>query len=151
MSSSTSTEAGRPGAPPARRKAGARLSILAGAGFAAGLAIANWPTVGERAMEFFALMGQPRLEAMRAMEEPVVGPDGVARSDWLMFFEDDASPAERERLLARHESVRFVDRTFFASGVVVSIPDSAKVVVDALRSSPAVWLMLRDRPFYLCH
>lgn len=146
-----STEAGRPQAPATRRKVGARLSILAAAGFAAGLAIANWPVVGERAMEFFALMGQPRLEAMRALEEPAVGPDGVARTDWLVFFEDDASQADRERLLARHESVRFVDRTIFSSGVVVSIPDSAKAVVGALRSSPAVWLMLRDRPFYLCH
>ena len=146
-----STEAGRPEAPAARRKTGARLSILAAAGFAAGLAIANWPVVGERAMEFFALMGQPRLEAMRALEEPVVGPDGVARTDWLVFFEDHASQADRERLLARHESVRFVDRTIFSSGVVVSIPDSAKAVVGALRASPAVWLMLRDRPFYLCH
>lgn len=148
---STSTEAGRPGGRAARRKTGARLSILAAAGFAAGLAIANWPVIGERAMEFFALMGQPRLEAMRALEEPVVGLDGVARTDWLVFFEGDASPADRERLLARHESVRFVDRTIFSSGVVVSIPDSAKAVVGALRSSPAVWLMLRDRPFYLCH
>ncbi len=146
-----SAEAGRPGARAARRKTGARLSILAAAGFAAGLAIANWPVVGERAMEFFALMGQPRLEAMRALEEPVVGPDGVARTDWLVFFEDHASQADRERLLARHEAVRFVDRTIFSSGVVVSIPDSAKAVVGALRASPAVWLMLRDRPFYLCH
>ena len=146
-----STEAGRPEAPAGRWKTGARLSILAAAGFAAGLAIANWPVVGERAMEFFALMGQPRLEAMRALEEPVVGPDGVARTDWLVFFEDHASQADRERLLARHEAVRFVDRTIFSSGVVVSIPDSASAVVDALRVSPAIWIMLKDRPFYLCH
>ena len=146
-----SAEAGRPEAPPARWKTGARLSVLAAAGFAAGLAVANWPVVGERAMEFFALMGQPRLEAMRALEEPVVGPDGVARTDWLVFFEDDAPEAERERVLARHGSVRFVEPTIFSSGVVVSIPDSARAVVDALRASPAVWLMLRDRPFYLCH
>ena len=146
-----SAEAGRPEAPAARWKTGTRLSVLAAAGFAAGLAVANWPAVGERAMEFFALMGQPRLEAMRALEEPVVGPDGVARTDWLVFFEDDAPEAERERVLARHESVRFVEPTIFSSGVVISIPDSARAVVDALRASPAVWLMLRDRPFYLCH
>ena len=146
-----STEVRRSEAPAARRKTGARLSILAAAAFSAGLAIASWPVVGERVMEFFALMGQPRLEAMRAMEEPVVGPDGVARTHWLVFFEDDAPETERERLLARHESVRFVERTIFADGVVVSIPDSARAVVGALRSSPAVWLMLKDRPFYLCH
>lgn len=146
-----STEAGRSQPPAARAKAGVRLSILAAAGFAAGLAIASWPAVGERAMEFFALMGQPRLEAMRAMEEPVVGPDGVARTDWLVFFDGDAPEAERARLLARHESVRFVDRTIFPGGVVLSIPESAKAVVAAIRSSPAVWLMLKDRPFYLCH
>ena len=146
-----SIEAERPQVPHARRKAGARLSLLAAVAFAAGLAIANWPVVSGRAMEFFALMGQPRLEAMRAMEEPVVGPDGIARSDWLVFFEDDAPESERARLLAEHESVHFVDRTFFASGVVVSIPDKARAVVRAIRSSPAVWLMLKDRPFYLCH
>ena len=144
-------EAQRPGAPPARRKTGTRLSLLAVAAFAAGLAIANWPVVGERAMEFFALMGQPRLQAMQAMEEPVVGPDGIARTDWLVFFEDDAPEKERERVLARHESARFVDRTIFSNAVVISIPDSARAVVGAIRSSPAVWLLLKDRPFYLCH
>ena len=146
-----STEARRPGAPPARRKVGVRLTMLAAAAFAAGLAIANWPAVGDRAMEFFALMGQPRLEAMQAMEEPVVGPDGIPRSDWLLFFEDDAHESERSGLLDRHQSVRFVDETIFSNAVVVSIPDSAKAVVQAIRSSPAVWLMLKDRPFYLCH
>ena len=144
-------EAQRPGAPPARRKTGTRLSLLAVAAFAAGLAIANWPVVGERAMEFFALMGQPRLQAMQAMEEPVVGPDGIARTDWLVFFENDAPEKERERLLTRHASVRFVDRTIFSNAVVISIPDSARAVVGAIRSSPAVWLLLKDRPFYLCH
>ena len=125
--------------------------MLAAAAFAAGLAIANWPAVGDRAMEFFALMGQPRLEAMQAMEEPVVGPDGIARTDWLVFFDDDAPESERSGLLERHQSVRFVDETIFSNGVVVSIPDSAKAPVEAIRSSPAVWLMLKDRPFYLCH
>ncbi len=146
-----SIDAQRPSAPPARWKAGTRLSILAAAAFAAGLAIANWPVVGDRAMAFFALMGQPRLEAIRAMEEPVVGADGVARADWLVFFEDGAPQAERSRLLARHESVRFVDETIFSNAVVLSIPESSKSVVSAIRSSPAVWLMLKDRPFYLCH
>lgn len=146
-----STEARRPAAPRVRRKAGIRLSMLAAAAFAAGLAIANWPAVGDRAMELFVLLGQPRLEAMQAMEEPIVGPDGIARSDWLVFFEDDAPESERSGLLDRHESVRFVDETIFSNGVVVSIPDSARAVVQALRSSPAVWLMLKDRPFYLCH
>ena len=141
----------RPGATGTRRKAGAWLSVLAATAFAAGLAIANWPAVGGRAMEFLAFLGKPRLEAMQAMEEPVVGPDGVARTDWLVFFEDDAPDSERERLLARHESVHFVDRTIFSNGVVFSIPDSAKAIVSAIRSSPAVWLMLKDRPFYLCH
>ena len=135
----------------ARRRTGAWISILAVAAFATGLAIANWPVVSDRAMEFFALMGQPRLDAMRAMEEPVVGPDGIARSDWLVFFEDESSTSDRQRLLAEHESVRFVDTTIFANGVVLSIPDAAKLVVSAIRSSPAVWLMLKDRPFYLCH
>ena len=144
-------EARRPEFPPTRRKAGAWLSILAAAAFAAGLAIANWPAVGDRAMDFFALMGQPRLEAMQAMEEPVVGPDGIARSEWLVFFEDDAPESERNGLLDRHTSVHFVDTTFFSNGVVVSIPDSANAVVQAIRSSPAVWLVLKDRPFYLCH
>ena len=146
-----SIEVERPEPVRSRRRTGARLSVLAAAAFAAGLAIANWPVVSDRAMEFFVLMGQPRLEAMRAMEEPVVGPDGVARSDWLVFFEDDAPESERERLLAEHESVRFVDTTFFSNGVVVSIPDASKLAVSAIRSSPAVWLLLRDRPFYLCH
>lgn len=146
-----STEARQTGAPRVRRKAGIRLSMLAAAAFAAGLAIANWPAVGDRAMELFVLLGQPRLEAMQAMEEPIVGPDGIARSDWLVFFEDDAPESERSGLLDRHESVRFVDETIFSNGVVVSIPDSARAVVQALRSSPAVWLMLKDRPFYLCH
>lgn len=146
-----SIEVERTGPPRTRRKAGARLSVLAVAAFLTGLAIANWPTVAERAMQFLALVGQPRLEAMRAVEEPVVGPDGVARSDWLVFYEDDAPQSERDRLLAEHESVRFVEETIFSNGVVVSIPDAAKAVVSALRSSPAVWLMLKDRPFYLCH
>ena len=146
-----SIEAERPRDLNARRRAGTRLALLGAAAFAAGLAIANWTLVSGRAMELLALMGQPRLEAMRAMEEPVVGPDGVARSDWLVFFEDEAPESERARLLAEHESVRFVDQTIFASGVVVSIPDGAKAVVSAIRSSPAVWLMLKDRPFYLCH
>ena len=146
-----STEARRPGAPRVRRKAGVRLSMLAVAAFAVGLAIANWPAVGDRAMELLVLLGQPRLEAMQAMEEPVLGPDGIARTDWLVFFEDDALESERSGLLDRHESVRFVDETIFSDGVVVSIPDSAKAVVQAIRSSPAVWLMLKDRPFYLCH
>ena len=146
-----SIEAERPEPVRARRRAGAWLSVLAVAAFAAGLAIANWPIVSDRAMEFFALMGKPRREAMRAMEEPVIGPDGVARTDWLVFFEDDASQTDRDRLLAEHESVRFVDTTIFSNGVVVSIPDAAKLVVSAIRSSPAVWLMLKDRPFYLCH
>lgn len=147
-----SFEAPRSGAPaPARRKAAAWLSVLAAVAFAAGLAIANWPAVGDRAMEFFVLMGQPRLEAMQAMERPVAGPDGIARSDWLVFFEGDAPQSERAGLIERHESVRFVDRTIFSNGVVVSIPDSARAVVQAIRSSPAVWLMLKDRPFYLCH
>ena len=128
-----------------------RLALLAAAAFAAGLAIANWPAVSDRAMRFFALMGQPRLEAMRAMEAPVIGADGIARTDWLIFFEDEVLEPRRRRLLAEHESVRFVDRTIFSNGVVVSIPDAAKAVVTAIRSSPAVWLMLRDRPFYLCH
>ena len=146
-----SIEVERPGPVRARRRAVTRLAFLAAAAFAAGLAIANWPAVTERAMHFFAVMGQPRLEAMRAMEAPVVGADGIARTDWLVFFENDAPEPERKRLLAEHESVRFVDRTFFSDGVVVSIPDAAKSVVAAIRSSPAVWLMLRDRPFYLCH
>ena len=146
-----STEVPRPGAPRVRRKAGVRLSMLAAAAFVAGLAIANWPAVGDRAMELLVLLGQPRLEAMQAMEEPVLGPDGIARTDWLVFFEDDAPETERSGLLDRHESVRFVDETIFSNGVVVSIPDSAKAVVRAIRSSPAVWLMLKDRPFYLCH
>ena len=146
-----SSEARRPGAARARRKAGIRLSMLAVAAFGAGLAIANWPAVGDRAMEFFALLGQPRLEAMQAMEAPVVGPDGIARTDWLVFFEDDAPESERSGLLDRHESVRFVDETIFSNGVVVSIPDSARAMVQAIRSSPVVWLMLKDRPFYLCH
>ena len=146
-----STEARRRGAPRVRRKAGIRLSMLAVAAFVAGLAIANWPAVGNRAMELLVLLGQPRLEAMQAMEEPVVGPDGIARTDWLVFFEGDAPESERSGLLDRHESVRFVDETIFANGVVVSIPDSARAVVQAIRSSPAVWLMLKDRPFYLCH
>ena len=145
------TEARRPGTPRVRRKAGVRLSMLAVAAFAAGLAIANWPAVGDRAMELLVRLGQPRLEAMQAMEEPVLGPDGIARTDWLVFFEDDAPESERSGLLDRHESVRFVDETIFSNGVVVSIPDSAKAVVQAIRSSPAVWLMLKDRPFYLCH
>ena len=146
-----STEARRPGAPRVRRKAGIRLSMLAVAAFVAGLAIANWPAVGDWAMDLLVLLGQPRLEAMQAMEEPVVGPDGIARTDWLVFFEGDAPESERSGLLDRHESVRFVDETIFANGVVVSIPDSARAVVQAIRSSPAVWLMLKDRPFYLCH
>ncbi len=146
-----STEARRPAAPRLRRKAGVRLSMLAVAAFVAGLAIANWPAVGDRAMELLVLLGQPRLEAMQAMEEPVVGPDGIARTDWLVFFEGDAPESERSGLLDRHESVRFVDETIFANGVVVSIPDSARAVVQAIRSSPAVWLMLKDRPFFLCH
>lgn len=146
-----SIEVERPGPFRARRRAVARLALLAAAAFAAGLAIANWPAFSDRAMRFFALMGQPRLEAMRAMEEPVVGADGIARNDWLVFFEDEAPEPERRRLLAEHESMRFVDRTIFSNGVVVSIPDAAKAVVGAIRSSPAVWLMLRDRPFYLCH
>ena len=147
-----SFEAQRSGAPPpTRRKAGAWLLALAAAAFAAGLAIANWPAVGDRAMEFFVLMGQPRLEAMQAMEQPVAGPDGIARTDWIVFFEADAPQSERAGLIERHESVHFVDRTIFSNGVVVSIPDSARAVVQALRSSPAVWLMLKDRPFYLCH
>ena len=147
-----SSEVQRSDAPPAaRRKAGARLSVLAAAAFAAGLAIANWPAVGDRAMEFFVMMGQPRLEVIRAMEQPVVGPDGIARTDWLVFFEDDTPRSERAGLFDRHESVRFVDRTVFSNAVVVSIPDSARSVVRAIRSSPAVWLMLKDRPFYLCH
>ena len=146
-----STEARGPGAPRIRRKAGLRLSMLAAAAFAAGLAIANWSAVGDRAMELLIRLGQPRLEAMQAMEEPVLGPDGIARSDWLVFFEDDAPESERSGLLDRHESVRFVDETIFSNGVVVSIPDSARAVVRAIRSSPAVWLMLKDRPFYLCH
>ena len=128
------------------------LSILAAAAFATGLAIANWPLVSERAMQLFALMAQPRLEAMQAMEQAVVGSNGIARTDWLVFFDDDASESERQRLLAEHdESVRFVDRTFFSSAVVVSIPDAAKTVVSDIRSSPAVWLVLKDRPLYLCH
>lgn len=146
-----STEARRPAAPRLRRKAGVRLSMLAVAAFVAGLAIANWPAVGDRAMELLVLLGQPRLEAMQAVEEPVVGPDGIARTDWLVFFEGDAPESERSGLLDRHESVRFVDETIFANGVVVSIPDSARAVVQAIRSSPAVWLMLKDRPFFLCH
>lgn len=146
-----STEARRTGSPRVRRKAGVRLSMLAVAAFVAGLAIANWSAVGDRAMELLVLLGQPRLEAMQAMEEPVVGPDGIARTDWLVFFEDDAPESERSGLLDRHESVRFVDETIFSNGVVVSIPDSARAVVQAIRSSPAVWLMLKDRPFYLCH
>ena len=147
-----SFEAQRSGAPPpTRRKAGAWLLALAAAAFAAGLAIANWPAVGDRAMEFFVLMGQPRLEAMQAMEQPIAGPDGIRRTDWLVFFEDDAPQSERAGLIDRHESVHFVDRTIFSNGVVVSIPDSARAVVQAIRSSPAVWLMLKDRPFYLCH
>ena len=146
-----SIEAERPSALRVRRRSGVRISILAAIAFAAGLAIANWPVFSSRAMEFFALMGQPRLEAMRAMEEPVVGPDGVARSDWLVFFEDDAPQSDRDRLIAEHEPVRFVERTIFSNAVVVSIPDTARAVVSAIRSSPAVWLMLKDRPFYLCH
>ena len=146
-----SIEVERPGPLRARRRAVVRLALLAAAAFAAGLAIANWPAVSDRAMRFFALMGQPRLEAMRAMEAPVIGADGIARTDWLIFFEDEVLEPRRRRLLAEHESVRFVDRTIFSNGVVVSIPDAAKAVVTAIRSSPAVWLMLRDRPFYLCH
>ena len=146
-----SVETERPEPGRARRRTGVRVSILAVAAFATGLAIANWPVVSDRAMEFFVVMGQPRLDAMRAMEEPVVGPDGIARTDWLVFFEDDASESDRQRLLAEHESVRFVDTTIFANGVVLSIPDAARLVVSAIRSSPAVWLMLKDRPFYLCH
>ena len=146
-----SIEAHGQGPTAGRRRTGIRLSVLAATAFLAGLAVANWPAFGSRAMEFFALMGQPRLEAIRAMEEPAVGPDGIARADWLVFFEDDAPEAERARLLARHESVRFVDRTIFSNGVVVSIPESSKAIVSAIRSSPAVWLMLKDRAFYLCH
>ena len=124
---------------------------LAVAAFAVGAAIANWPTLGDRAMRFLALMGQPRLDAMQAIEEPIVGPDGIARADWLVFFDGGATEYERSRLLEEHDSVQFVDRTIFANGVVLSIPESARTVVAAIRSSPAVWLMLKDRPFYLCH
>lgn len=85
------------------------------------------------------------------MEEPVAGPDGVARSDWLVFFERGTPEAERARLLARHESVRFVDDTFFSNGVAVTISEPSEGVVRTLRASPAVWFVLRDRPFYLCH
>ena len=146
-----SIEVDRPGSVRGRRKAGARVTVLAVVAFVAGLAIANWPVVADRAMQFFVLMGEPRLEAMRAMEEPVIGPDGVARTDWLVFFEDEADESERDRVLAAHDSVHYVDKTFFSNGVVVSIPDAAKATVSAIRSSPAVWLMLKDRPFYLCH
>ena len=146
-----SIEVERPQPPPLRRRAVSGLVLLAVAAFAAGIAIANWPTIADRAMRMLAYLGQPRLEAMQAMEEPVIGPDGIARTDWLVFFEDDATQAERARLLERHGSVRFVERTIFSNGVVVSVPDSARAVVDAFRSSPAVWLMLKDRPFYLCH
>ena len=137
--------------PGARRAGGVWLVALLFASFLTGLATASWPALGDRAMRFLALMGQPRLDAIRAMEEPVAGPDGVARSDWLVFFEDDAAQAERDRLLARHESIRFVEKTFFSNGVVVSIPEPSRRIVGLLRASPAVWLMLRDRAFYLCH
>ena len=144
-------EAWQSGVTRVRRRAGVRFSMLAAAAFAAGLAIANWPAVRDRAMELLVLLGQPRLEAMQAMEEPVVGADGIARTDWIVFFEDDVSGSERSGLLDQHESVLFVDETIFSNGVVVSIPDSAKAVVETIRSSPAVWLMLKDRLFYLCH
>jgi len=146
-----SIEAWQSGVTRVRRRAAVRFSMLAVAAFAAGLAIANWPAVRDRGMGLLALLGQPRLEAMQAMEEPVVGADGIARTDWLVFFEDDVSGSERSGLLDRYESVLFVDETIFSNGMVVSIPDSAKAVVEAIRSSPAVWLMLKDRLFYLCH
>ena len=138
-----------PGGP--RASGGAWVTVLLAASFLAGLAAASWPVLGDRAMRFLALMGQPRLEAIQAMERPVAGPDGVVRSDWLVFFEDGTTPPERERLLSRYESVRFVEKTFFSNGVVVSIAEPAKPVVGALRASPAVWLLLKDRTFYLCH
>jgi len=146
-----SSGAWQPGVTRVRRRAGVRFSVLAVAAFVAGLAIANWPAVRDRALDLLVLLGQPRLEAMQAMEEPIVGADGIARTDWLVFFEDGVSGPERSGLIDRHESVLFVDETIFSNGVVVSIPDSAKAVVEAIRSSPAVWLMLKDRLFYLCH
>lgn len=126
------------------------MAVAAGA-FLTGLAFASGPALGERVMRLLAALGAPRLEAIRAMEEPVAGPDGVPRTQWLVFFEGGAAPAERTRLLARHESVRFVEETFFSNGVVVSIAEPSAAVVDALRASSAVWLMLRDRAFYFCH
>ena len=141
---------GAPG-PRGRRWNAAWIAALAAGAFLVGLAVANWPRFGEQATRLLAVMGQPRLDAIRAMEEPIVGPDGIARTDWLVFFEDTASPSERSSLLARYDSVRFIDETFFSNGVVVSIPEAAGEIVEALRSSPAVWLMLKDRPFFLCH
>lgn len=134
-----------------RRRRGVRVALLAGAAFLVGLAAANGPALGDRAARLLALMGQPRLDAMQALEEPVVGADGVARSDWLVFFERETPEPERERLLARHEPVRFVERTIFPNGVVVSVPEPSGPVIEALRASPAVWLVLKDRPFLLCH
>ena len=144
-------EVERPAMATTRRRVAPGLWCLAAAAFAAGLAIANWSTLGDRTMRFLAFLGQPRLEAMQAMEEPVIGPDGIPRTEWLVFFEDDVTQAQRARLLESHESVHFVERTIFSSGVVVSVPDAARTVVEAIRASPAVWLMLKDRPFYLCH
>ena len=144
-------EADGKGSPAPRRRVGGRLAALAAASFLAGLAVSAWPVIGDRTMALLASMGEARLEAIRAMEEPLAGPDGVVRSDWLVFFESGATEAERGRLLARHESVRFVEDTFFSNGVVVSILEPATDAVDALRASPAVWLVLRDRLFYLCH
>lgn len=144
-------EAEGKGSPAPRRRGGGRLAALAAASFLAGLAVSTWPAPGERAMALLASMGEARLDAIRAMEEPLPGPDGTVRSDWLVFFEGGATETERERLLARHESVRFVEDTFFPNGVVVSVLEPSAGAVDALRASPAVWLVLRDRPFYLCH
>ncbi len=95
---------------PTRRRVAPGLWCLA----AAGPAISNWSTLGDRTLRFLAFLGQPCLEAMQAMEEPVIGQDGVARTEWLVFFEDDVTQAQRARLLESHESVHFVEQTIFS-------------------------------------
>ena len=127
------------------------LLLVVGTAFVLGLVLANGRALGDRLGKILAMIGEPRLAAIQAMEAPTVGADGVARSDWLVFFEGDASPVERQRLLAEHHAARFVEPTIFSNGIVVSLPEPAATAVAAFRASPAVWLVLKDRPFFLCH
>lgn len=134
-----------------RRRPGLWLALLAIAAFLVGLGVANGPAIGERVSQWLVVLGEPRLEVMQVMEKPVVGPDGVARTDWLLFFEDHVEVADRARVFAQHPTMQEIEPTIFDSGVVVSVVEPSGPTIEALRASPDVWLVLRDRPFYLCH